>query len=798
MQTLADIAVVTLEHWPVLLGALAAILIVVALYRFIATHMGPQDFSGNGIVIGRAKVFDNRSLTLILEQLNDSLRTFTVLNQNFTRNLDSFQQQQSTDSAYSVKGEFAPTSGKSASEGAKHSADTAKDEKTPTDAPTSKRAGTPETGKAQPAPDLRFGPAAGDTLTDQVNLAYQILNLRILNERSLSDRLYQNNPRLQVVLGFQISIDPPKGMKNCVAVAEVELTLDNATEPISIVAMIPQEKTYNAATLSANSGSLDGSIISSVLKTGATVSRRENNLYLHRDADTIAFERNPGWKAGAFGLSRTVSASSATVFGWEFRPVLGRGSVSPGARQMLAVAALPLGDTGNQPAELKVRTRTYWRRYHRKQQTTSVRLSWWPLVSSGPREIENKGYMVPVLPTSPVQEHLEPKLTKLDWTDVGGGAAVVLVEGENFFTGTAVTIGGITYRAGEGNLVLKSDRALELHTTIDALAKGDAVLSGRFGRSKPLAVPDSMRPAKGINLRTVLAKSVPGDQYSRVSLTIVAFDNNGNNKALTLPDVERLPRPIIYLNGILVPGPYDYYEARIGEQPQAGQADNRPTALRVDAWVPAVKLSGNIMFKVPFCGEDWAAGAVLSVDAPSVARLGGAPKETLIISGKMPFEGAWIATLDKEYALDASPQFRRLTRYQLALTLSTALLGNYEKLQLRLGTETGYLLDIPSAKSEPAKPAIDEQGPPLTVSQGKSSLLDLQGTMLADITSVRLLGADLRFQAYSQGTRLRIFLTRAATANEGRFQVELGTREGASLSIPLYVVDPGPEQAEKS
>jgi hypothetical protein len=793
MQTLADIARFALEHWPGLAAAMGAILVVVALYRAIATDLGPQDFSGNGIVIGRAKVFDNRSLTLILEQLNESLRTFTVLDQNFTRNLDTFQQQQSTDTAYGVKGEFGRASGKSASEGAEQSADKAKDKKTSTDASPNKGAATSETGKQKPAPNLQFGPAAGDTLTDQVNLAYQILNLRILNERSLSDRLYQNNARLQAVLGFQISIDPPKGMKNCVAVAEVELTLDNATEPISIVAMIPQEKTYNAATLSTSSGSLDGSIISSVLKTGITASRRGNNLYLHRDADTIAFERNPGRKAGAFGLSTTVSASPATIFGWEFRPVLGRGSVSPGARQMLAVAALPVGDTGDQPAQLKIRTRTYWRRYHRKQQTTSVRLSWWPLISGGPREIENASYTIPVLPTLPVQEHLEPELTKLDWTDVGGGAAVVLVEGENFFTGTAVTIGGITYRGGEGNLVLKSDRALELHTTIDALTKGDAVLSGRFGRSKPLVVPDNMRPAKGINLDSVVARSVPGDQYSRVSLTIVAFDNHGNEKALTLPDLERLPRPIIYLNGILVPGPYDYYEVRIGEQPQAGQADNRPAALRVDAWVPAVKLSGNIMFKVPFCGEDWAAGRVLSVDAPTVARLGGAPDETLIISGKTPLEGAWIATLDKEYLLDASRRFRALTRYQLALTLPAALLENYDKLQLRLSKGTGYLLDIPPAKREPAKPAIDEQGPPLTVTKGKSSSLDLQGTMLTDITSVRLDGIDLRFQAYNQGTRLRIFLTRAATANEGRFQVELGTREGASLLIPLYVVDLGPE-----
>src|SRR5271163_1020516 len=109
-------------------------------------------------------------------------------------------------------------------------------------------------------------------------------------------------------------------MKNCVAVAEVGLTVSGSPDPISIVAMIPQEKTYNAATLSSRGDSLDGSVVSRVLNIGASMSRQQKNLFFHRDADTVAFERNPDWNAGAFGLVRQPGTDSRTVFGWGFRP----------------------------------------------------------------------------------------------------------------------------------------------------------------------------------------------------------------------------------------------------------------------------------------------------------------------------------------------------------------------------------------------------------------------------------------------------------------------------------------------
>jgi hypothetical protein len=237
------------------------------------------------------------------------------------------------------------------------------------------------------------------------------------------------------VLGFLVSINPPSWAKDCAAVVEVELKIPNGTQPISAVAMIPQEKTYNVASLSSSSDSVEGSIVSAIWRPGASIGRRRSGFFLHRDSDTVAFERNPAWRAGAFGLRKRkrFKDKALTIFGWEFRPVLGRRSVSPGARQMLAVVALPSADSFNSAPTLGVRTRTYWRRYDRKRQTSGVPLGLWPLPPSGAAAIESGWYDIQVMRTGDIERSLVPKISKLSWTDAGGGVAIVLVEGENSF-----------------------------------------------------------------------------------------------------------------------------------------------------------------------------------------------------------------------------------------------------------------------------------------------------------------------------------------------------------------------------
>ena len=169
-----------------------------------------------------------------------------------------------------------------------------------------------------------FGQNAADLLSDQVNLTYQILNLRMLLERSLSDRLLEGgDARLQAVLGFNVSIDPPRDAENSAAVVEVTIKAVDK-EPVSLVSLMPQEKTYNAVAMHTRSNAFGGSAVAGMFTVGYSERRRGQVFYLYRDNDTLSFER-------------MITKEKATTFGWQFRPVLGRKSVSPGLRQMFAI-----------------------------------------------------------------------------------------------------------------------------------------------------------------------------------------------------------------------------------------------------------------------------------------------------------------------------------------------------------------------------------------------------------------------------------------------------------------------------
>ncbi len=92
------------SHWLAL--ALAAVVIVV--YRVLVTLFGPGDFTGSGIVIGEPKNFDNRSLTMMLEQLDATLKSVNAVDPGVTKNLGAFQQQDATSTSKSLQFSPAP------------------------------------------------------------------------------------------------------------------------------------------------------------------------------------------------------------------------------------------------------------------------------------------------------------------------------------------------------------------------------------------------------------------------------------------------------------------------------------------------------------------------------------------------------------------------------------------------------------------------------------------------------------------------------------------------------------------
>jgi hypothetical protein len=167
----------------------------------------------NGISVGKPKVFDSRSLSIMLEQLSEQLRTVQVVDaQKLAAALGNQQGSEAHNTAVA-----ASLTGPSLPSVTTTEKPNAAGNLAVTERDTSRAATTPATPTlpallAAPSYTPTFGPSAADLLADQVSLSYQIFNVRMLLERSLTDRLAtpDGKPRLQAVLGFQISIDPPR------------------------------------------------------------------------------------------------------------------------------------------------------------------------------------------------------------------------------------------------------------------------------------------------------------------------------------------------------------------------------------------------------------------------------------------------------------------------------------------------------------------------------------------------------------------------------------------------------------
>src|SRR5215472_7890999 len=79
-----------------------AIAVVVTRWQWWIDKNYPVDRTANGITVGQAKVFDNRSLALRVERLNASLEKLKVVNQNVTDNFSAIQERTSSESTQTL------------------------------------------------------------------------------------------------------------------------------------------------------------------------------------------------------------------------------------------------------------------------------------------------------------------------------------------------------------------------------------------------------------------------------------------------------------------------------------------------------------------------------------------------------------------------------------------------------------------------------------------------------------------------------------------------------------------------
>lgn len=582
----------------------------------------------NGITVGQPKVYDNQSLTIMLDQLNARLGQVQAIDQqSLNKALGQIQGAEEQDLSRGFTTSVSPPAtgaGKST---------------------TSTNPALPEL-LASPSFKPDYGENSVDLLSDQIDLTYQVFNLRMLLERSVTDRLKDGQPRRQVVVSFNIALDPPKNATD--AAAYVEITLTSTNGPVSLVAAMPQEKTYNATSLSSSSSAFGGAAVAKIVSVNYNQRKRKQIFFLYRDSDTLALERP--------------APTGAVTFGWTFRPVLGRRSVSPGMRQMFAVISLPdtdlpgdLAKETNAPRIIRAHAKTYWLHYDHGTATTVTSKYpgfWhWSAKPLPPADNAALDSSIPTLSTEATERGLAPTISDVRAFQTTSGNTVLQITGTNFYTGTTIKIGDKTFNGPQDGLFLKSSQTMLLAANSDLLSGAlSAVVNGRYGPAVPL-YPASL---EGI----VIAKaqlSPLGPGYTTLKL-IVGDARPAHD--LTLDDIHNDPDPILTLNGIRIPYRADFQ----GTTDSISPFPERKYVIAI-VRVPSSLLQAQdnragILF--PLLGESWSAeDLIYDPDAVQVTRMTTGRATTLLIArpGK-EFNGRWHLVLDKSYPLTDPPNTR--------------------------------------------------------------------------------------------------------------------------------------------
>jgi hypothetical protein len=312
-----------------------------------------------------------------------------------------------------------------------------------------------------------------------------------------------------------------------------------------------------------------------MIQVGYSQRRKSQVFYLYRDTDTLSFE------------DMTKESKKQIVFGWAFRPVLGRRSVSPGLRQMFAIISLPHPDEAI-PAKITAQVKTYWKKYdadtltafNEQDATRRARFLYGASLGLARPQVFQKRYWnnanypdIEVKTTSGYEQDLTPKVTSARWRPVGTKSALITVEGDNFFTGTQIAIGDRSIASAADGLILKSNRTFDVLTSIDALSNGPGMLIGRYGPAVPL-IDTSTPPGEGIAIKQVdIGPALSGSR----SLSILLVPKGSPSAKLMLDSLPKDPigpqnktecktrptlpaNPVITVNGKFIPGPYSIYQ----------------------------------------------------------------------------------------------------------------------------------------------------------------------------------------------------------------------------------------------
>jgi hypothetical protein len=396
------------------------------------------------------------------------------------------------------------------------------------------------------------GVSSSDILAEQVQLNSQITTLRLLLQGAASDQYLTSDSqavatRQQTTLGFAVSIDPPRQYKHGVAEVRIVIVPPAGRDGVSIMTLLPSEKTYNVAKITSHQNSFGAGVTVEPVSAGVNTGKSKDRLYLAKDTDTIALQYPgpevsqyhraplPFWHKAHDDIVGTINLNpfdpceplfaptkGAVVFGWQFRPVLGAAYVKGGQRQVFAQLALPAGLNDIYVPTVYVQTR--WRAYDSSRQVVG------PVYKYGCSVDTDRSGI----------ELLNPLLVReMNVTDIGNGQVRLTAKGTFFASGMTVRSGltNVTPTAFDGTNV---ETFASVH---DVLQTGDLSLVSQNGVKQPFAIVTDPRKISQCGITEADMVAVPrpdGNAHVHLHMKL------GSAYTLT-DDSDGLPQPFVLI-----------------------------------------------------------------------------------------------------------------------------------------------------------------------------------------------------------------------------------------------------------
>jgi hypothetical protein len=214
----------------------------------------------------------------------------------------------------------------------------------------------------------------------------------------------------------------------------------------------------------------------------------------------------------------------STSFVWQFRPVLGQKTVSPGVRKVFALIAIPkeLMKNGNWIGSFQAVTR--WKPLT-KNGIVKNKHGWFlskveGLKGNGVNKLYTACGGTLFIPSSnKVDLALLPKFTKAKWIDNGNGQITVITEGRNFSKGTQVMSGESVFDQTKNNLSVMGEQRLTFTSSAKNIAKFSPVVINRYGMTKLNNVLQTKNPYLTLEKENVQFDS-KGTQNTLVKITL--------------------------------------------------------------------------------------------------------------------------------------------------------------------------------------------------------------------------------------------------------------------------------------